>query len=960
VSPGAGRASIHIPLRLVAEPPPAREDEAERQVQRASAWLAPGDSAAEWLALLAPLCRALGIPMARLALFRLPEGAGALAVPDDEALLAALLPATTGEAHPRLRPYRRVGRLLLPLEADALPRPTAAETQALLEHDAALHPGLGLVALPPEAALRASDLLAVATVPGRPWRPLDPPTAGLRLTAVDVLRGPSLELFLAGGAGGVGESPGRPPAEETPGWAGEAAARLVRWASGAEPPARSEKTAEGSAAGKPPGEPGGGGLLGRLRSWSERTLEQLDQARSREVDRLLRLLERDPDEGLRYALPVAGTSPARGAGPAPPSANLPPRLVDYDGAAGGRRGPTDGWDLDAEVTARLARRYRELADRELRLQRFRRAAYIFANLLGDLTAAAAALAAGGHVREAAQLYDERLGRPLEAARVLERGGLLAEAATAYEKVGQWVQAGDLHARVERRADAERCWRRAVRQRLEAGDVASAARHLEEKLARPDEALELLATTWPAHPQAGLCLEDRLGLLGRLGRHEAARRLLDQLREDPRRAGRELVVARSVGGVAARYPDRSVQARARDLVRVVAGERLPQAGPLEVDALVAAISKLEPGDAALARDGARWSQQRRREPAPAAPVGEPRTLRLPRPGFGPGASLVRELSLWPRGLARWRHAVARGGALWAVGELASNAGVEADVVLSRIDAAALRGEARGRTGALAMWRAPWARDLPLRLAPPHGRLVGAPCLVFSPPSRHPFPVVTNTTDELPAPLDAGTPGWLPPPGAADQDQDGVVWAAYVTGDDVVVSRHEAVKDGALLGSTSLGPLSPGARIEHLVASHGRGWLAVCTAASSTLHLVEAATGDGERRWGFEQRITALVESSDGRHLAVAFDRGGVVFSRGRPERFGEGLEAARLAFTAGDELLVAVVRGEGRSYALEEGRLVRRSSFQAPDESPVAVLATGTRREVAIVLEGGRVQLFKLD
>lgn len=948
------RRAIEVPLRLVAEATaPDGED------RRPAAWLAPGDSAAGWLELLAPQCRALGIPLGRLALFRLPEAAGALAVPDDEALLAA----RPGEADPRLRPYRRVGRLLLPVEAELLPRPSALETRALLEHDAALHPGLGLVALPPGAALRALDLLAVVTVPGRPWRPLDTPTAGPRLTAVDVARAPTIELFLAGGAGGVAEAPGKPPAEETPGWAGEAAARLVRWAAGGsggrpEPAAKPGETPPG----KPPATPGGEGLLGRLRSWSERTLEQLDQARAREVDRLLRLLERDPDEGLRYALPVGGVSPARGGARPPPSASLPPRLVDYDGAAGGGRGPTEGWDLDAEVTARLARRYRELADRELRLQRFRRAAYIFANLLGDLTAAAATLAAGGHVREAAQLYDERLGRPLEAARVLERGGLLAEAAAAYEKVGQWVQAGDLHARVERRADAERCWRRAVRQRLEAGDVASAARHLEEKLARPDEALELLATTWPAHAQAGLCLEDRLGLLGRLGRHDAARRLLDQLREDPRRAGRELVLARAIGGVAARYADRGVQHRARDLVRVVAGERLPQAGPLEVDALLAAIAKLEPGDAALARDGARWAQQRRREPAPAAPAGEPRALRLPRPGFGPGASLVRELSLWPRGLARWRHAVARGGAVWAVGELSRSAGVAADVVLSRLDAAALRGEARGRPEALAMWPAPWAGDQPLRVAPPRGRAAGSPCLVFAAGVRHALPLLTTTSDQLPAPLESGTPGWLPPaPGAVDQDDDGVVWAASVdAGGDVVVSRHDALREGALLGSTSLGPLPLGGRIEHLMAGHGRGWVAVNDAGRSTLHLVDAATGDGERRWPFEQRLVALVESSDGRLLAASFDRGGVVFLRGRQERFGEGLEAARLAFTAGDELLVAVARGEGRSYALEEGRLVRRSSFQAPDEAPVAALATGVRREVAIVLEGGRVQLFKLD
>ena len=84
--------------------------------------------------------------------------------------------------------------------------------------------------------------------------------------------------------------------------------------------------------------------------------------------------------------------------------------------------------------SQLRAKYMELAGREMRLGRYRRAAYIYAHLLGDLTNAAAALIAGKHWREAAVLYRDRLKRPEMAAKCLEQGGLWAEAIEFYEQL----------------------------------------------------------------------------------------------------------------------------------------------------------------------------------------------------------------------------------------------------------------------------------------------------------------------------------------------------------------------------------------------------------------------------------------------------------------------------------------------------------------------------------------------
>jgi hypothetical protein len=170
-------------------------------------------------------------------------------------------------------------------------------------------------------------------------------------------------------------------------------------------------------------------FLQKSADWAAEKLKQIGAAndflRNKELSRLMKLLVDNPDEGLKYALPLAEMNAPRGIGA--PGNRLTQRNLDF--RFGGTSGPSDPWQIDAQRHAALHARYRELAAREMNLGRYRRAAYIYAHLLNDLVAAASALRSGKHWREAAALYREKLRQPVEAANCLIEAGLLAEAIT---------------------------------------------------------------------------------------------------------------------------------------------------------------------------------------------------------------------------------------------------------------------------------------------------------------------------------------------------------------------------------------------------------------------------------------------------------------------------------------------------------------------------------------------------
>jgi hypothetical protein len=345
---------------------------------------------------------------------------------------------------------------------------------------------------------------------------------------------------------------------------------------------------------------------GAIRQWLSRKVNAMTAAsqdlRNREINRLLGLLQKDPDVGLQFALPLHTLSTR---GLAPPSNSLGPRSVNFDLSklVGGNR-PGDTWSVPEDLQRQLKERYRDAANRELNLGRFSRAAYIFAHLIGDFTAAADALKRGRSFREAAVIYKDKLNNPRAAADCLAEGGLLLEAIPLYKSLNLHEISGDLHLRLGQNNEAMECYRVEAEVLVSRDDFVAAARITETKLKMPDAALTLLASPSPDSEVGSVCLREWFSLCGRLGRHADASSRIVILRDPPRGQPIHARVG-GLGAVAASYPNAAVRALAADSVRILAGNRLLTAHATERQGLINAVVALAPADQLLSRDGNRY-------------------------------------------------------------------------------------------------------------------------------------------------------------------------------------------------------------------------------------------------------------------------------------------------------------------------------------------------------------------
>lgn len=569
----------------------------------AKAWFLSGADPQRWLE---ELCRC-GLANRSTKLFVVPSGiegtapAGLLAIREED-----------DDSH-RQRPAGlacgRVGRrLLVPVEAELCPKISENEADQLCQGDwVFLHPAIGASRFTDSEALFIEDLLVPAkdqeeawnrAIPGRPPLP--------SLDEIILLSPPTRETLYGDAQQEIGTEPTHnlPADPESPESEADPAVseKLTEWlASGIKEVAR-----------KIPHTAASRTWVNEVEDWADQKLndasQRLEQNRFREIHRLMQMLEKDPDTGLRHAIPM-NRFPHRGRAKA--EAQLQERSVEFNPDALGS-GPADFWNVPAHIQERLRRSYRDLANRELQLNRYRRAAYIFAQLLGDVDSAANALKDGKHFREAAVLYEESLNQPEEAARCLELGGLYSEALAIWKKLESLPDMARLLEAMGADAEAKSLWRQLVDIRVQSMDYLSAAEILVDRLRDPDAALEVLGMAWPNSAQAIQSLGQRFWLWGQLGRHREALQAMSSLASTPPTSTQALAYITLIKDQSLRYPDPAVRHKASDLTRVIAAGILKSSklSLKELQGIIAVLGTLSPTDPLLYRDANRYLEQRR--------------------------------------------------------------------------------------------------------------------------------------------------------------------------------------------------------------------------------------------------------------------------------------------------------------------------------------------------------------
>ncbi len=915
----------------------------DRPLREAAAWFLPGDNPGAWLDEVV----GWGVPHAALVLRVVPQSRQDLR---PRGVLVTGPAGTKPAVSPCCLAYGRLaGRMFLPVEGWLDPDVSEGELARLLSGDLeyVFHPAAGLVGFERGDLLRVADLLGAPPRSGAAWDRARPGVAfPRRLTVLMAEEVPTLESILESGRGDIGSSSGSPtglppapnerPLPDLPEQgegavrragrqARRALARMLRWLTGKAP-----ATAKGPT------------WVDRVRDWAGRQLAGLADAlaarRRRELDRLMHLLDEDPDRGLRYALPMGGGAHR---GLAPPGDRLARRDVNFDLGRLGGGGPADFWDVPPDYHSQLVARYRRLADREVRLGRHRRAAYIYAELLGDLTAAATALMAGGHWREAAVLYKQRLNRPWEAARCLEQGGLWAEAIVLYEELEAFENAGDLSIKLAQTDSASVMYRRAVARSRASGDFLQAARLLDEKLKEPDEALAELASGWPSSSQSAGCLRGVFRLLGRLGRHDQARGWVERLGQATVPPACEVPLVEILSETATGYPDRGVQDAAADGTRVAVARQLPAASAAVARQLLNAVARLEAQDKLLGRDCHRYLQERP-TPSPAARAG--------RPVRRAGPTLVGRVRLAPD--VDWCAASGGGDTVYAAGLRGG------EVVVVRCQASGAVQELPGPA-----WRARPQLPGPPVLLTAHPRQdarilvhgLGGPVLQ----GERTFPA----NDAFRWPVTAGAlPGLSWATLGAVRTQHGPTWLVELCedgwklvglgpGDEPLTSRVIAGSEISLPGQTYPVPLYARGGTVHV----GLGDRLVILSLTAELPQV-VEVGDV---------VTSLSGSAPGTRgrYAVTFARGGMLYwensyHRGLAETFALDLTGPVAGFTGGGDLVAA--DGSACEVYSTNDRCVRlKAEVRGDGPRPLAVLALARPDQFALFFEGGELAVYQV-
>ena len=533
-------------------------------------------------------------------------------------------------------PFGRVGNnLYLPAEAIFDPNLTETQLGQCLsdQYIYAWHPAKGLFAFEPDHVLRLCDLLIIAPRSDRDWSLAQPGlTLSSRLLSILPETPVTEEIALFGGQDDIGSEPNglmqAPPSPNEPGTGAlekaarkgrEAFAKFVQWVSEVGGGNMASGAASGGSSGQ--GAAGGGGSrggsgaawLGRMNDWARSQLERLRQSmeaeRYKELTRLLHMLDTDPDKGLRFAFPFSDQAHR---GVANPSDRLPERDANFDLRRLGGGGPGDVWDVPYEYHLRLTKRYRELANRELKLGRHRRAAYIFAELLSDFPAAAGALAAGHHWREAAVLYEKKCHQELKAADCLEKGGLWNEAIALYETHGEYEKAGDLYVKLNQVEMARAIYRAAVEDLRSRDLYLAAARMLQTKLGDEEGAIDVLSGAWPKSQLAVPCVRELFRIFAETGQHERTQTWLTDHAKSDLSTGIAGDFVEFLAETALGYPDRVVNRQAADCTRVLVSKQISENRDdvAYQRRFLDALMRLVPEDRLLRRDCLRFIESRK--------------------------------------------------------------------------------------------------------------------------------------------------------------------------------------------------------------------------------------------------------------------------------------------------------------------------------------------------------------
>lgn len=236
----------------------------------------------------------------------------------------------------------------------------------------------------------------------------------------------------------------------------------------------------------------------------EQDLEELEKRSRSEMEKLMELFARNPDEALKYAIPLDDNGAARGG--IKGSFEMSNRWGNFD--LFGRNHSGTGSILFADDSYnKLQQQYRKTAADLIKDGKHERAAFVYLKLLKDHNSAAETLEEGKLYPEAASVYLKHLRNKSKAAACYEKGQMISSAIALYNDLKEFEKTGDLYMQLQKQKVAFEYYQLVANDHIAAGRYVKASVLMRNKMHNAEPAQDVLLQGWRKNFDAFNCINN---------------------------------------------------------------------------------------------------------------------------------------------------------------------------------------------------------------------------------------------------------------------------------------------------------------------------------------------------------------------------------------------------------------------------------------------------------------------
>lgn len=191
----------------------------------------------------------------------------------------------------------------------------------------------------------------------------------------------------------------------------------------------------------------------RLSERMQNDFEELRRRNQEEIDKLMELFKNNPEEALKYAVPLDEHGSVRGGESR--EFNLSKRWSDFSLAHMQVGSGSGSGSIDlSEHYQKLQQQYNETAEDLIKKKEYHKAAFVYMKLLKNTHKAAETLEEGKLYQDAATIWLKHANNKQKAAECYEKGRMIDDAIDLYKELKQDEKVGDLYVSINKRKEAD--------------------------------------------------------------------------------------------------------------------------------------------------------------------------------------------------------------------------------------------------------------------------------------------------------------------------------------------------------------------------------------------------------------------------------------------------------------------------------------------------------------------------